>query len=145
MARLIETDASKRLSAKETLQHPWSQHEDDGCHNLCYYVGSIQFRSAISRLFRAKYADHSITTKHFKNLKALCDELDVDGGGMIDFVTFKEALVESKDFKISEFDVDIDEDQVHMRIKTFRNSQIYPKRAYHDYHVIDFDFSSNVK
>ena len=58
MARLIETDASKRLSAKEASQHPWiltkgnmhkSQHEDDGCHNLCYYVGSIQFRSAISK------------------------------------------------------------------------------------------------
>eukprot|EP00486_Rosalina_sp_Unknown_P011728 CAMPEP_0201577698 /NCGR_PEP_ID=MMETSP0190_2-20130828/24183_1 /ASSEMBLY_ACC=CAM_ASM_000263 /TAXON_ID=37353 /ORGANISM="Rosalina sp." /LENGTH=361 /DNA_ID=CAMNT_0048009999 /DNA_START=633 /DNA_END=1718 /DNA_ORIENTATION=- len=133
MARLMESDTSKRLTAKEALQHSWilndgksskeikkdnkakKKEQDDGKeeagssittevgYQFANFATSNQFKHAITALFRDKY--QQMRPQHFDNLKKLFKELDTDGNGTIDYGEFKNGMLKSKDLNLSEDDI----------------------------------------
>merc|ERR1719150_2668986 len=124
MARLMDSDTSKRLTAKEALQHPWilnngktvkkqikKQTDDSKDQQITKELGyqfanfatSNQFKHAITALFRDKY--EKMRPQHFTNLKKLFKTLDVDGSGTIDYQEFKNGMMASKDLNLGEEDI----------------------------------------
>eukprot|EP00484_Ammonia_sp_Unknown_P011270 CAMPEP_0197081360 /NCGR_PEP_ID=MMETSP1384-20130603/214599_1 /TAXON_ID=29189 /ORGANISM="Ammonia sp." /LENGTH=263 /DNA_ID=CAMNT_0042520255 /DNA_START=44 /DNA_END=832 /DNA_ORIENTATION=- len=133
MTKLIESDTSKRLSAKEALQHPWIVHEgktakevrkdekrkqasllddlklDDSVisksvgYQLANFSSGNQFKHAVAALFRNKY--QKMRPQHFENLKKLFQKLDTNGSGTIDYEEFKGGMINSKDLNMDEADI----------------------------------------
>jgi len=131
MAKLMESDTAKRLSAKEALQHPFivnmgktkkeikkiqkkqkkdddvKEEEDVITHELGYamanFATSNQFKHAITALFRDQY--EKMRPSHFENLKILFKKLDTDKNGTIDYEEFKQGMLKSKDMNLNEDDI----------------------------------------
>lgn len=131
MARLMDSDTSKRLTAKEALQHSWilnggksskeikkesrkkskddTKEEDESVvtkevgYQFANFAASNQFKHAITTLFRDKY--EKMRPQHFENLKQLFKKLDTDNSGTIDYEEFKTGMLGSKDLNLSEQDI----------------------------------------
>eukprot|EP01083_Nonionella_stella_P025549 70329_1 len=130
MARLMESDTSKRLTAKEALQHPWilalgksskelkkeekqkRKETDDAKEDIiskemgyqfANFATSNQFKHAVTTLFRGQY--EKMRPQHFANLKKLFKALDTDGNGTLDYQEFKSGMLKSKDLNLNEDDI----------------------------------------
>merc|ERR1712048_1424865 len=132
MAKLMESDTAKRLSAKEALQHSFilnlgktkkeikkiekkkmnddekgDDAEDVITKELGYAMANFatgnQFKHAITALFRDQY--EKMRPSHFENLKKLFKKLDTDANGTIDYEEFKQGMLKSKDMNLNEDDI----------------------------------------
>eukprot|EP00484_Ammonia_sp_Unknown_P016814 CAMPEP_0197040688 /NCGR_PEP_ID=MMETSP1384-20130603/17333_1 /TAXON_ID=29189 /ORGANISM="Ammonia sp." /LENGTH=559 /DNA_ID=CAMNT_0042471489 /DNA_START=61 /DNA_END=1740 /DNA_ORIENTATION=+ len=134
MARLIESDTSKRLTAKEALQHPWILHSGKSQKEIEKELKAAPMsptgddnkddESGITKEIGYQFANfatsnqfkHAITAlfrgkfeklrpQHFENLKKLFAQLDTDGNGTIDYNEFKNGMLNSKDLNLTEADI----------------------------------------
>ena len=131
IAKLLQFDLAKRLTAKEALQHEWivnqgrvkksssananaANNADDAKENDTEiesiskmkhrFVASIGFKNGITRLFRDKF--DKLKCENFNGIFNGFREIDTDNDGTIDFKGFKAGLLKTKELGLTEEDID---------------------------------------
>eukprot|EP01084_Bolivina_argentea_P189158 325383_1 len=112
---LLEKDLTKRLTAKEALQHVWlthtsSDHESKNDNDQVVStelkedskssvaLKHIQFKFALNQCFTTIY--RNMKPKQFEHLKSLCAAMDKEGNNNITYAQFEQVLMKYNELKL---------------------------------------------